>query len=96
MKIDVKKVAELSNLSLSSEEETEFDTQLNNILTYIEQLNSLDTSNIKPTAQVTGLKNITRPDEVDDFMLKHDEAISGSDKKYNGMFVVDKLVDTNE
>lgn len=96
MKIDVKKTATLSNLTLSPEEEKEFDTQLNDILKYIEQLNDIDTENITPTAQVTGLTNVMRNDKFTDDMLSLDEALSGTDKKHNNMFVVDKLVETNE
>ena len=96
MKIDVKKIAKLANLTLSPDEEKEFDTQLNDILKYIEQLNSLDTSSVEPTAQVTGLKNVTRNDKFRDDMLSSEEALSGTDKKHNDMFIVDKLVETNE
>ena len=94
MKIDIQKVAKLANLKLTSEEEKEFEGQLNDILSYIEQLNTLDTSNAEPTAQVTGLKNVTRNDKFTDDMLSQDEALSGTDKKHNGLFIVDKLVDT--
>jgi len=96
MKIDVKKVAKLSNLTLTPEEEKEFDTQLNDILKYIEQLNDIDTTSIEPTAQVTGLTNVTRNDKFADDMLSPEDALSGTDKKHNNMFVVDKLVETNE
>lgn len=96
MKIDVKKVAKLSDLKLSTDEEEEFDTQLNDIVGYIEKLNKLDTANIKPTAQVTGLKNVLRPDEQNNSSLSQEDAISGSDKTHNGLFVVNKLVETNE
>lgn len=94
MKIDVKKVAKLSSLILTPEEESQFDKQLNDIVGYIEKLNSIDTSNIEPTAQVTGLINRTRNDIYKDDMLSQEEALSGSDKIHNGLFVVDKLVDT--
>jgi len=94
MKIDVKKVAKLSNLTLSPDEEVEFDKQLNDIIVYIEQLNSVDTSNTKATAQVTGLVNRTRNDNFTDDMLSVEEALSGTAKTHNNMFVVDKLVDT--
>lgn len=96
MKIDVKKVAKLSSLTLSEQEEKEFDGQLNGILTYIEQLNKIDTSSVEPTAQVTGLKNVTRNDKFTDDMLTPDEATSGTEKKHNNMFVVGKLVETTE
>lgn len=97
MKIDVKKIAKLSNLTLSENEEKEFDNQLNNILAYIETLNSLDTSDTKPTAQVTGLTNILREDDsINNNSLTQEEALSGTEKKHNGLFVVGKLVDTTE
>lgn len=94
MKIDVTKVAKLANLTLTPEEEKEFDKQLNDVVGYIEKLNSVDTSNIEPTAQVTGLINRTRDDQASGKMLTQKEALSGSDKTHNGMFVVEKLVDT--
>lgn len=94
MKIDVRKVATLANLTITPLEEKEFDTQLNDIVGYIEKLNSVDTSNIEPTAQVTGLTNATRADEAPKDGLTQEEALSGTDKTLNGMFVVEKLVDT--
>ena len=94
MKIDVKKVAKLANLTLTATEEQEFDKQLNDIVGYIEKLNSVDTSNIEPTAQVTGLTNRTRIDDFSDNSLSVEEALSGTKKIHNNMFVVDKLVDT--
>ena len=96
MKIDVKKVAKLSNLTLTPNEEKEFDQQLNNIVGYIEKLNSIDTSGIEPTAQVTGLINRTRNDDFADDTLSQEDALSGSDKTDNGFFVVDKLLETNQ
>lgn len=94
MKIDVKKVAKLSNLTLTSDEEKEFDEQLNNVVSYIETLNKIDTSNVEPTAQVTGLKNIFQEENTPNGTLTQEEAISGSNSTHNGLFVVGKLVDT--
>jgi aspartyl-tRNA(Asn)/glutamyl-tRNA(Gln) amidotransferase subunit C len=94
MKIDVKKVANLANLTLTNDEESEFDKQLNDVLGYIEKLNEIDTSNVTPTAQVTGLINKTREDSEVKDSLTLDDALSGTTKTHNGMFVVEKLVDT--
>lgn len=94
MKIDVAKVAKLSNLILTPDEEQEFDKQLNDIVGYIEKLNSVDTSTVEPTAQVTGFKNRLRNDSFADDSFTQDEAISGGKKTRNGLFLVDKLVDT--
>lgn len=93
MKIDVKKVAKLSNLTLTPKEEKEFDEQLNNVVTYIETLNKIDTSKVEPTAQVTGLKNVFQEGNIQD-SFSQEEAVSGSKNTHNGMFVVGKLVDT--
>lgn len=95
MKIDVKKVATLSNLTLTPEEESEFESQLSNIVNYIEKLNSVDTNNVAPTAQVTGLTNQLREDKELDVCLTQEEAISQAKNQHNGLFVVSKLVDTN-
>ncbi len=96
MKIDVKKIAKLSKLTLTASEEKEFGGQLNNIVEYIEKLNAIDTKGIEPTAQVTGLKNVTRNDNYTDDMLTQEQALSGDKNVHNGLFVVDKLVDTNK
>lgn len=94
MKIDVKKVAKLANLTLTPSEEVTFERQLGDVLAYIDKLNAVDTSNIEPTAQVTGLKNKLREDTLSGRMLSQDEALSGTPSKHNGLFKVDKLVDT--
>lgn len=62
---DVRHLAQLSNLQLSDDEITSLQTDLANILDYINQLNELDTTGIEPTYQVTGLENVWRDDVVD-------------------------------
>lgn len=49
---DVKRVADLAYLELTSAEEARMQHDLNAILDYIAQLNELDTSNVEPMAQV--------------------------------------------
>jgi len=94
MKIDVNKVAKLANLTITPDEEKEFDKQLNDIVGYIEKLNSVDTTGIAPTAQVTGLVNRTREDKIAQNSLSQKDALSGGKKIHNEMFVVDQTVDT--
>lgn len=38
--------------------------ELTNILTYIDVLSEVDTDNVSPTAQVTGVENILREDDI--------------------------------
>ncbi len=49
---DVLHVAELAHLELTEEEVETYLRQLDSILTYVETLNELDTSNVEPMAQV--------------------------------------------
>jgi len=49
---DVLRVAELEHLELSEAEIEMFSRQLDSILSYVDKLNELDTSNVEPLAQV--------------------------------------------
>jgi aspartyl-tRNA(Asn)/glutamyl-tRNA(Gln) amidotransferase subunit C len=50
---DVRRVAELAYLELSTDEEIRMQRDLNAILDYVAQLNELDTSTVEPMAQVS-------------------------------------------
>ena len=63
-KNDVEYVAKLARLSLTDEEKEKFSSQLGSILDYIDQLNKLDTTNIKPTSHALDLENVWREDEL--------------------------------
>ena len=62
---DVRHLAQLSSLQLADSEVESLRTDLDNILSYINQLNSLDTTGVEPTYQVTGLENVWRDDVVE-------------------------------
>ncbi len=67
MEFDVattRQVAKLAHLKLSEAEITKFTPQLGSILGYFQDLQEVDTTNVLPTAQVTGLHNVTRADQV--------------------------------
>lgn len=57
-KKDVEYIAELARLDLNEEEKELYKTQLKNILDWMEELNSVDTLNVEPTAHVIGRTNI--------------------------------------
>ncbi|MBI2195799.1 MAG: Asp-tRNA(Asn)/Glu-tRNA(Gln) amidotransferase subunit GatC [Candidatus Levybacteria bacterium] len=94
MKINVSHVAKLANLTLSAAEEKKFEEQLSDILSYIEKLNEVDTKNVEPTSQVTGLENVTREDIVKDCELAQEEALSNSKSTQNGLFKVKAILDS--
>jgi len=64
-KDQIKQIANLARLELSEDELAQYGGQLSNILTYINQLQAVDTDGVEPTAQVTGLVNVFRHDEID-------------------------------
>ena len=67
MKLDkeqVEHIANLARLHLSEEEKEKFSKELSSVLEYMEILNEVDTENVEPTYQVTGLQNVYRKDEI--------------------------------
>ncbi|MDO8560393.1 MAG: Asp-tRNA(Asn)/Glu-tRNA(Gln) amidotransferase subunit GatC [bacterium] len=61
---DVEHVAQLARLTLPADELARFTEQLAAILQYVGKLGELKTDGVMVTAQVTGLSNITRADQV--------------------------------
>ena len=84
---EVEHVAGLARLGLSDEEISRMQTQLSAILDAIQALDALDTDAIAPTAQVTALTNVTRPDVVAD-SLPRDAVLANAPRKSDGFFEV--------
>lgn len=82
----VKKVARLANLNLDSFEEEKFSQQLSKILDYVDELNSVDTSQVTPTFNVSGKENVLREDS-ESLGLTQEEALSNASVKKEGFFV---------
>ena len=89
---DVRHLAQLSNMQLSNQETVELQADLEAIVTYIEQLSELDTSSVEPTYQVTGLKNVSRPDEVNDYGVSHDTLVALASERQSGQIKVPKVL----
>jgi aspartyl-tRNA(Asn)/glutamyl-tRNA(Gln) amidotransferase subunit C len=64
---DVLKLAQLARLSLSDDELQAFTGEFEEILNYVEQLQSVDTEGLAPTNQVSGNVNVMRDDELIDY-----------------------------
>ncbi|NPC91772.1 Asp-tRNA(Asn)/Glu-tRNA(Gln) amidotransferase subunit GatC [Bacillus sp. WMMC1349] len=59
---EVKHVAHLARLAITDEEAEMFTKQLDSIITFAEELNEVDTENVKPTTHVLQMKNMMRED----------------------------------
>ncbi len=88
---DVEHIAKLAKLQFSEEEKEKFTHQFNDILKYIEQLNSLNTENVEPLAQVIELHNVFRNDEVKE-SLPTKEALDNAPDKTEEYFKVPKVI----
>ena len=61
---EVEHIAKLARLDLTDDEVGRYQEELTRILEYVGQLREVNTTGIEPTAQVTGLVNRFREDEV--------------------------------
>lgn len=86
-KEDVLKVAKLARIELTDAEVEKFQGQLSGVLSYIEQLQAVDTEDVPITAQVTGLENVTRADAVEACSEEEREATLGEAPERAGNFV---------
>lgn len=91
-KDDVLKLARLSRLQLTDEEVSQFADEISAILGYVDQLQNVDLSSYVPTSQVTGLKNVTRPDEVVDYGPDQKELLKNAPATETGHFKVKRMI----
>lgn len=91
---DVKKIARLAKIELNPQEEQKLASQLGDILRYVSELQRVNTKDVKPTSQVTGLENVFRDDEIDvSRMLSQDQALSNAPDSYNGFVKVPAILE---
>jgi aspartyl-tRNA(Asn)/glutamyl-tRNA(Gln) amidotransferase subunit C len=89
---DVLKLAQLARLELTDEEVEEFAGELSEILQYVEQLGSVEVSGLKPTQQVTGLSNVTREDEIQDYGYKPEDLLKNVPEVKDSMIKVKRML----
>ena len=90
---DVLKLARLSRLRLSDEEVDKFIGELSEILGYVETLETVDTASLQPTYQVTGLKNVSRPDVIKDYGYQPADLLKNAPAVENGQFKVKRVLE---
>ena len=83
---EVLHIADLCALPLKPEEITSLSSALSDTLEYIQILESLDTSKVPETFQVTGLENVFQSDRARTTSLSQKEALSNAKKTSQGKF----------
>lgn len=84
----IEHIAKLSKLELTEEEKILYSQQLSSVLDYVEQLLEVDTENVEPTANITGLKNVFREDKIEESNISYDEINLNAPEFKDGSFVV--------
>jgi aspartyl-tRNA(Asn)/glutamyl-tRNA(Gln) amidotransferase subunit C len=88
---EVRHVARLAKLELLDQEEKLMTEQINDILSYMDKLNELDTANVLPTTHAIQLINIFRNDEVEP-SLDREEALANAPQSDGSSFIVPKVL----
>lgn len=82
----VQHTSDLAQLNLSDEEIAKFQKQLSSILEYVGLLEEVDTTDVEPTAQTAGLKNVYREDKSSkEQCLTQKEVLANAPEKQDGL-----------
>ena len=81
---DIEKLSELVKLPVSMEEREKLAGMLSQTAEYMDMLNELDTSNVDPTYQVTGLLNVYQTEDLNK-TLTQKEVLANSQNNKDGM-----------
>jgi len=89
---EVDYVAHLARLNLREEEKGKFTSQLNDILLYMEMLNKIDTSDVKPVTHAISLSNAFRDDVVKE-SIGNKMALANAPDEMGNCFRVPKVIE---
>ncbi|MEE8359312.1 MAG: Asp-tRNA(Asn)/Glu-tRNA(Gln) amidotransferase subunit GatC [Candidatus Omnitrophota bacterium] len=91
-KIDVEYIANLARIRLNGKDIKSFSGQLDDVISYIEKLNSVDTKDTPPTTHPLPITNIFREDEVRE-SLSVEKVLANAPEKRDTSFKVPKVVE---
>lgn len=90
---DVKKLAQLSALAIDEDELYAMQADLEHILSYVAQLDAVDTEGIEPTYSVHGLETVTRDDTVIDYDVSQERLLSNAPQQKDGSIIVPRVIE---
>ncbi len=91
-KATVARIAHLARIKVPEEELDHLAGELNNILSFVEQLNEVDTGNVPPMTSVAAQKLRRRKDAVTDGGYAA-QVLSNGPETAEGFYVVPKVVE---
>lgn len=87
----IKNLADLSRLTFNPQETAEIKKDLQQMISFVDKLNEVDTSNVEPLLHMTDAVNIYREDAVQGSMQKN-EALQNAPSADNNYFKVPKVI----
>ncbi len=88
----IQDLAHLSRLQLDGEKASAMQKDLQDILTWIEKLDELDTENIEPLTHISSELNVMRSDQLDS-SFTHEQALKNAPSKDASYFRVPKVIE---
>lgn len=89
---EVKKIAHLARLTLSEADLALYTPQLSHILEFVEQMNQMDTTSLKPFAHILEKNTPLRPDEVTE-ANQRDAFQAVAPRVEAGLYLVPKVIE---
>ena len=89
---DVRGLAQLSALALSDAEVASLTDDIQNILTYVNKLDELDTSDVAPTYHVNGLQNVWRDDVIEISDVSREQLLELAPARQSNSIMVPKVL----
>lgn len=92
---EVRRVAELANLALTSEEVADMVRDMSGILTHIEKLNEIDTANVQPMTQVLfeAGDTATLREDIERPSLSNADAVANAPVSGAGYYKVPRVIE---
>jgi len=91
-KNEVRRLAQLSSISLNDKQIEDLQNDIGNILNYVEQLQQIDTNGVEPSYQVTHLSNVGREDIVINYGLSREQLLNSAPEHQDGHIKVPKVL----
>lgn len=91
--MDVRKVAHLARIGLTEEEAATYQAQMDKIVGYVEQLNSIDVEGIEPTAHASPVFDVVREDKSRGPGLTQEQVLSNAPAVAHDQIKMPKVVE---
>lgn len=90
---EVQQLAKLAKIGLTPDEAAVMAVELDQIVEFVETLQSVDTTGVEPTNQVTGLEDVWREDKVVNSEVTQPELLKNSPSQQDGYIKVRRVLE---